>query len=277
MELTVITQSLLPSKPGEPDRWPLVAERLHKSGLEPDWVLLNECRGWAADNNAHALAAAADLGMQAMPVSMSASGLATLILYRAKTVGEPLPMREPTQTDPGILNEDYTGRTYHGWSIGAWEVGLPQPLVVCSYKLTPYSVDAARAEAAYTGTHIYRRGTFGVAGGDQNFSPLDPRNPPPDWRSQHPYNIGSRAVPGTGAAGQPEPDRSVALQFADKGLWDAAWQYAESSGDLRCLRHTSEYDRIDIGLVTAPLLPAVTGYWTLQRARCELMSDSPLC
>jgi hypothetical protein len=253
MELTIITQSLLPPKPGEPDPWPLVVQRIRDSKLIADYVLFNECKGWAADDSALLRRAQKDLGMSAMPLAASESGLGTLILYRPETVGEPLRVRPATADDPGTLNEDRTGRTYHGWSIGFWQLDLPQPLAVCSYKLTPYSVDAARIEAAYVGSHVFRQGAYCLGGGDLNFAPADPDNPAPNWQSQYPYNIGSRAISGTPATGEPLADRSVAQQFEDKGLRDVAWELAKATGDRSLLVSTSEFDRIDIGFVT-PIL-----------------------
>jgi hypothetical protein len=102
VELTTISQSLLPV--GD---WNLVVEQFVASGLNPDFVLLNECRGWTAKNRARAQSAAADLSMKAMPVGVSASGLATLILYRPETVGEPLPVRAVARA-PRIVG--YRGR-----------------------------------------------------------------------------------------------------------------------------------------------------------------------
>jgi hypothetical protein len=262
MELTIVAQSLLPPKSGQDDPWPLVVLRIRESGLAPDFLLLNECRGWADHDGLLLERAKKDLQMDTIAPAASRSGLGTLIMYRPETVGRPLPLR-PATDDPSVLHEDWTGRTLHGWSIGWWQVGLPQPLAVASYKLTPYSVDAARAEAAYIASHIYRMGAYAALGGDVNFSPLDPDNPPPNWASQYPYNIGSRALSGTGRTAAPVPDRSVARQFADKGLDDVAWQYAQATGERGILKPTSEYDRIDIGYVTPNLTPAITGYQTL--------------
>jgi len=260
MELTFVVQSLLPPKPGEPDPWPLVVKRITEGTPEPyDFVLLNECKGWA-ENEDLIKRAQDDLGLEALRPGRSRSGLATLIMYRQQTVGFPQPLG---QGRIGVLHEDTTDRSYHGWSIGAWDVGLPLPLAVGSYKLTPYSADAARIEAQYVATHPYRWGAYGVLGGDTNFSPANPHNPPPNWATQLPYNLGSRALPGTARTWSPVADRSVAQAFVDNGWCDVAWEYANARKDHSVLTHTSEFDRIDGGWVTVPLRSAVTGYWTL--------------
>ncbi|HEV2637236.1 MAG TPA: hypothetical protein VGX23_18930 [Actinocrinis sp.] len=263
MLITTIVQSLLPPKPGAPDPWPQVVQRFENSGLTPDFVLLNECLDWAADDDRLLRRARKDLGLSSLPLAVSASGLATVVLYRSETVGQPVAFRPPTDSDPGILHQDATGRSLHGWSIGWWQVGLPQPLAVCSFKLTPFSVDAARIEAAYVASHIYRQGAYALGGGDTNFSPAHPDNPPPDWTRQYPYNLGSRAIAGTARSAHPVADRSVAQQLADKGLDDVAWEWARASGDRCVLRPTSEFDRIDTCHVTPALTPAITGYHTL--------------
>lgn len=263
MLLTSVIQSLLPPEPGQADPWPLVVERINSASRPPDFVLLNECRFWADDDNRLLRRAERDLGLSSLPVAMSASGLATVIMYRSETVGSPIPVTPPTDANPGTLNQDKTGRTYHGWSIAWFDVGLPQPLAVFSFKITPYSIEAGRIEAAYVGSHIYRKGVYALGGGDVNQAPQNPGNPPPDWSTQHPYNVGSRAVPGTARTGNPIPDRTVARQLYDKGLDDVAWEYAQATGDYSVLKYTSEYDRIDTGHVTQPITPAITHCDTL--------------
>jgi len=269
MEVTFFIQSLLPPKPGQPDTWPLVAERVAISHRRPDYVLLNEVEDdWARSGKRLDERAAEDLEMGLLSPASPASGKRCVVLYNPDTVGEPV----DDLLESGALHEDRSWRTLHGWATGWWRLpvgsGAAQREVligVCSFKFTPFSLEAAVVEAGYAATHSMRGGEYAFMGGDVNFSPADPRNGEPNWTNQRPYNRGSRAVPGTARNENPEADRSVARKLIDKGWDDPAFELAMRTGNHAILRHTSlsDYDRIDAGHCTPPLTGALTHYQTL--------------
>ena len=66
-------------------RWPSLVERLRR--VEPDVLLLNEVRGWTSQGHQQLGQAQKDLGMYAVQIPDSLSGLSTLILFRPDTMG----------------------------------------------------------------------------------------------------------------------------------------------------------------------------------------------
>lgn len=253
MNLAIYQQTLLPRVP-----WSTVAAHLETQIPQRlDFALLNECRGWAPEQVARA---EADLGLKAMPAAASKSGMASMVFYNPDTVGEPV---APSPAAGGGLYEDRHGVSYHGWALGFFEVGLPQPLAVCSAKLTPYTVEGALTEAGYVIGNAYRAGGYPIIGLDMNFSPADDRGPGPGWQTQQPYNIGARAAYDGQAAPDLhglQPNRSVGRRFLKAGYNDAAALHFQATGDAAALEHTTNYDRIDAVLVGARLAPAVVGY-----------------
>jgi hypothetical protein len=268
VKITVGVQTLQSPRLGESDPWAEFVERFTREApRQCDFILLSEVEqewGELLDERARA-----DLGMKAL-ISPKPRGSACAVLYRPGTAGEPTPK---ILRDGEILHHDRTRTTVCGWALAWWMLPVGSgteektvPVGVCSFKFCPWSPDDARIAAAHAMTHSFQGGAFAVCGGDVNFPPANPGNPPPDWRSQSPFNRGQRALPGTARSADPLPNRSVAQQIIDKGWDDMAWELAQRTGDRSILRPTARdgFERIDQMYCTTALTPAITDYDTLQ-------------
>ncbi|MET9779221.1 endonuclease/exonuclease/phosphatase family protein [Streptomyces sp. NPDC006367] len=264
MQLTVVVQNVgtggIRNGDGDPeDRWPALAERINGAADRVDVVLLQEVSEWDKYGHKQLSRAMSDLGLDALPLAPSRSGLGTAILYRPEVLGRWV-----------RWNTDFASETLHGFGIATFDLGLPAPLAFASVHLTPFDADAALSEANLIATRGYKYGPFSVLGGDYNYPPASSQHPAPDFSAMRPYNIASRTllpdgdlVPAQGL----EPDRRVTRKMVHNGYVDVAWHLYQQTGDEDLLRPTGTDDRIDQAWVSGALAPAVSDYRVLDSPR----------
>lgn len=241
MRLTLALQNL---EHGGGDRWPLLRRRLTRLDEAPDLVLLNEAEGWGQGDGALLRRAETDLGMKALPLPPSRSGLHVAILYQPDTVG-----------DPVAVYADLSEFFVHGVLAATFDVGLPLPLAVCTTHLSPFSPMQALIEAELARWTALKRGSYkyAVIGADFNAPPL--YGPAADVDRMTPLDRAARTVVGPG--GEILPDTRVAEAFARVGFEDAFALLHMRTGDPQYIARTGQTDRIDRKLVSAHLASAV--------------------
>lgn len=242
---------------GGADRWPLLVERLTAGGVG-DLVLLNECAGWADNDERLLRRAATDLGLAVAGLTRVASpdGQPSAILYRHERLGDPI----------GWFDGFNGG--LHGFGIATWNppAGLDGPLSVGVGHLTPQSRAKALAEAEEWCTRAYFHGGNALIAGDMNSCPIT--GPDPDLDRMTVFNRATRldrteALVDGDIEETWTPNRDIAGRIRDYGFFDAAVEFHARTGDTDALGRTGRSDRIDWICVAAPLRSAVTGYQRL--------------
>jgi endonuclease/exonuclease/phosphatase family metal-dependent hydrolase len=241
-------------------RWDALAEII--CGQEPSVVLLQECRGWLADDRRQLGRAEADLPGMRVLVGRSNTGNHPVVVFRREAM-RLLGMEDNRYT----LLSGYAAARF---AIDGLEVdGLAVPLVITSAHLSCYSVEQAKAEAQLVATRTHRYGGAGIMGGDFNSFPIG--DPEPDWERVQPYNRMIRAVPSIVPGDDPQwrdkvtwrgnPIVGQALACCD--MVDVAAYLADQRGDPSLRAPTGVHGRLRVDQfhVTAAMRPAIVDYW----------------
>lgn len=222
---------------GGQDRQSRLLDRLRQAS--PDILLL--CEAPATDFRLERFAG--ELGMAALPLPPSKSGIPVAILYRPE-LGEPVG-----------YNTDFSDQVTHGVAVACWEVGLPSPLAVTVGHFSPFSrVDALR-DAELTGWTAQRYGPYALMGVDAN---QQPRGEMPDLSRMKRSDIARRFTdPLADPPARPRTD--VADALAADGFADCALRLHEMTENPRWRARTGASGRIDWLLATDPVLAMITG------------------
>jgi endonuclease/exonuclease/phosphatase family metal-dependent hydrolase len=246
-QLTIMSVNLHNGAP-EP-RWSGITEQVR--AVNPHVLMLQEAVGWADDDGARLAVAQQDLGMVG-GLAPSRTGFHTGVLV-----------------DPAVVQVEQVVEKYaHVPLHGCREVvvrlhGVPEPVVLISAQLTPYSAFAAADEARLLVARAHRQRAagklegLGIVAGDINHVPLG--DPAPVWDEVSAPDRAARAVV---VDGELRPNYAVGHVFAAGAMTDVAAHLAEQHGDptLRAITGWAGQVRTDQVHVTAPLVPAVTGY-----------------
>lgn len=221
------------------DRWDRLVERVQHEN--PDFLLLSEVVGWDRDGYQDLSRAMRDFGLSAMPIAPSSSGYPTLLMYRPESVGQ-----------WHRWNPSFAEQTVHGFSISAFDVGLPDLLSVVPIHIGPFSAEQVLSDTGIVAGRGYRYGRFAVLGGDFNTPAARdvvhaPRSLPVNF--QYRYNLD-----GT-------PNLLPAHKMVHADYVDAADYLFERSGDPAIMSETAQgCGRIDRIYVTYPMRDAVIDY-----------------
>ena len=252
MLLTVMSQNLqfggLRGGEGEPqDRWPQLRERI-KSVENLDLLLLQETWSWGKYGQKQLAQVCNELNLEALPLPPSSISNGPALLYRQATVGR-----------WQRWNDDYSNKTYAGFGVAAFDVGLPSLISVTSVHTTPMSSDIALQEMGLITTRAYRYGPFAIIGGDLNYPPA--HGPDPDYSTMLPYNVAARTLLSDPAKPERVPDRRQAWKLEQAGFVDVAWHMHQQTKDDKYLVRTAGDDRIDQFWVSQPLADGIVNYW----------------
>lgn len=239
--LTVMSLNLLM---GGGDRLPGLLGMV--TDVSPQILLLQEANGWADEGDLRASALESELGMRGK-IAPSATGFHTGIF---------------TTEDLGWVEwrEKYAHATFHGHAELVVDAGLPEPLVIISAHLNPWSTDAATPEAQLLLGRAHKEaadkiaGGLGILGGDINH--VAPGDPEPPWDQVSPADRASRTI-----ASEPElrANRSVGQVLARGDMVDVAAHLADLRDEPE-LRAPTGHDgqlRGDQIHVTKRLAPAI--------------------
>lgn len=243
--LTVMSLNLLM---GGEERLPGLVDLVRDRA--PDVLMLQEANGWADPGDQRLRDLEQDLGMRGR-IAPSQTGFHTGILTT-----EEIEWVE--------WREKYAHATFHGFSELVVTVpGLPEPVVLLSAHLNPWSADAAAIEAQLLAGRAHKEaadrfaGGLGILAGDINHVPLN--DPEPPWDLVTPADRASRTI----ASETPlRANRIVGQVLARGELVDAAAHLAEA-GDEPELRAPTGHDgqlRGDQIHITWGLLPALVDY-----------------
>lgn len=242
--LTVMTLNLLM---GGDERLPGLLELVR--GVSPDVLMLQEANGWAEAGDQRLAAAERELGMRGQ-IAPSATGFHTGILTKELEWVE--------------WREKYAAKTFHGHAELVVNVrGLPEPLVLISAHLNPWSTDAAAPEAQLLLGRAHKEasnkiaGGLGILAGDINHVPVGDNEPP--WDQVSPADRASRTI-----ASEPEliANRAVGQVLTRGDMVDVGAHLADVRNDPS-LRAPTGHDgqlRGDQIWVTKRLAPTVLDY-----------------
>jgi hypothetical protein len=239
---------------GEPEnRWPQLHERI-TSVKDIDLLLLQETWGWDKYGQKQLAQACNELNLEALPLPPSSNGNGPALLYRQETLGR-----------WQRWNDDYSSKTFTGFGVAAFEIGLPSLLSVSSVHTTPLSSDLALQEMGLITTRAYRYGPFAIIGGDCNYAPA--HGPDPDYSTMRPYNVAARTLLSDPANSERTPDRRQAWKLEQAGFVDVAWHMYQKTKDEKYLARTASDDRIDQFWVSQPLAPAIVDYQVIDEPK----------
>jgi hypothetical protein len=264
----------LPEELVTADRWPLLVERLaridwpeHGISHKPALLGLNECSNWT---DARLQTAAEDLGLAPVGLTPANSGYPSALLYDPEQLGS-VPE----------WNTNHNTASHHGIGVARGVMpGWPQKFGLVLGHITPFSPDAAVAEAKFWNCRAYREGALAFAMGDCNY--LSHVKPSWDERQFAPYNWANRfhrpapyywyprtwigrairTAPLKVWKARPDLRVSKAMRAAD--MFDVAALMWQRTGDKRYLEWTCPSMRIDWILVSEALTAAVVDYQVLK-------------
>lgn len=234
MELVVVLQNL---RLGGEGRWPQFADRLRPGDL----LLLNE----APASNAMLEDFAGLLGMNALPLPPSESGIPPAICYRPEVLG---PVSE--------YNADLSATLTHGVCVACWDIPGLGLLAAAAGHFSPFSPGRAQIDAECTAWTAQRYGEFSLIGADVNGPPLEGPSAEVALMNQR-----DRALRFLDPLADPPqvPNRANAQALANYGYVDAFTVLYQRTGDPRFQAKTGRSDRIDAIHVSRQMVPAVTG------------------
>jgi endonuclease/exonuclease/phosphatase family metal-dependent hydrolase len=229
--------------------------------VNPDLLLLQECKGWERSGYERLFDTEIALKMRGLMAESRLVGCNTAVFFKPKF-------------QPRRFDSRYSAQAWHAHSeIRLALDGFPDPITVLSVHLSPFSPEQRLHEASLF-PRFAAPGMLSIVGGD--FNCVAPGDPELDWnrmpKEQHVY----RALEGVEP---PTADRRVGLRMQRAGLVDVARTLIEAAGGEARIAPTAspqegeQMYRCDQFWVSPRLAPALRAYQVIDTPEARAASD----